>query len=748
MESDSILPAILPFPAPGQAPFQLEASREGVRLRLEQAFSGNRIEVRELQMEIRRTPRSLDLSAGPRSLRSVLAVLEGLEVWVHLSGVRWRGSQGVEVESVHPLEGGRRLWVGGRLHGVPFTLRVRVLASSDPGTDVELRVEDPRVFGWVGISWHHLVRMLLEDVRLPWARWVPGDGRVRVTVLSPLLQGLLAERGWKVPDRRGVRLIGFRQEGSSTWVVQFGRPDGDLEGHAEANEVHREGSGTWSEEDLRDHLRDHLPLDGDLLVQGLDHPRLWPEVLGRCREIGEDRPDRVDASLVALLLADRRPDLVAPEDRFRWIRRLVAGMLGEEGGIRDMRWAAGWIGEATRRLPPDSAWAILEEILSLGVAEPDLIRVASVCLERMGRGRQAEALRGRMIALTAAGEVEGLVERTLSALDEEGLSGIADDWLERLVDGPGESGIPDPAVRRGLRKMRALRRTVRDPRGGLAIWWSLLEEDPFDPEVRDLVRMAVQDDSQAHEVATRIAEMAEGRPERRDLLRYAASLVEHRPGLRGRAARWYEESLPGDPDPDPVLDALDRLYRLLGRQSERGALLDRRIAADPDSPRSIGWRLERARDALDAQEDVVAARLLQEVLDREPTNREALQLVREVYRRTGNLVALREVEEVLRDLGDPGDGPGSLSADPVDRWVRVLEQRGDSEEAIPELVRLAAEAVERPHEALRFQEALERAIPAIRRRWGPSAVADLEELAAWIQETRSRIPREPDPSGR
>jgi len=747
MEPDPPLPVPWSAPAREETPFQLEASRDGVRLRLDQAILDRRLQVRDLRMEIRRTPRSLDLSAGPRSLRSVRSVLEGLEVRASLAGIRWTGSREVRVEAVHPIEGGRRLWIGGRARGVLFSLRVRIVASTEPGTDLELRFEEPRVFGWAGIPWNRLGLLATEDVRLPWARLVRASGRVGVGVLSPLLQGLLAERGWKVPDRRGVRFLETREEGSS-WVARFGRPEEEPERSGEASDPPGEMREPLSEEQLRDRFRSNQPVDGDLLVQGLDHPRLWPEVLGRCREIGEDRPDRVEVSMVALLLADRLPALAGAEDRFRWIRRLATALPGSEAGFRDLRWGAGWIGEATRGLPPDSAWVLIEEILSLGVAEPDLLRRASVCLERIGRGQQAEALRGRMMALAAGEEVEGLVQRTLAALDEEGLCRVADEWLDRLLERPRESGVTDPAVLWSLRKIRALRRTARDPRGSLGIWRALLEEDPSDPEVRDMVRLAVQEDSQAHEVATRIAEMAGSHPGRRELLRYAASLVEHRPGLRVRAARWYEESLAGDPDPDPVLDALDRLYRLLGRQQERRALLDRRIAAEPESPRSVGWRIERARDALEEGEDQAAARFLREVLDRDPTHREALELAREVHRRTGDTASMREVEEVLRDLDDGKDSPGSLPPDLGDRWYDLLARSGNPEEAIPELARMAAAAVERPREAHRMLSSLEREIPEISRRWGPAVAADLEELAAWIRESLPVSPGKPSSNGR
>ncbi len=741
MESD--LPVPLLRPVQDEMPFQLEASREGIRLRLDQALIRNVLQVRDLRMEVRRTPRSLDLSAGPRSLRSVWSSLLGLEVFVRLQGLRWEGSGGVQVESVVPATEG--LWVRGRVQGVPFSVRVLVMAAQDPDTDLELRFHHPRVFGWAGVSWNRLGVLAVGDPGLRWAQVVQQGGRIRVEVLAPLLRALLAERGWKVPDHRGVRFLASRQEGAS-WGLCFGRDETGSRVMEQDPGLLGEDSEFLSEEDLRERFRGHRPVEMEWLIQGLDHPRLWSEVLGRCREIGEERPDRVEASLVALLLAERRPDWVGEQDRFRWIQRLVAGLLAEEEGLRDLRWGAGWIGEATRRLPPESAWALLEEMLSLGVAEPDLLRVASVCLERIGRSPQAEALRSRMLALASGDEVEGLVDRTLATLDQEGLSRVADDWLERLLERPEEWGLVKPA--RKLRKVRALRRTARDPGGALEHWRALLEEDPLDPEVQDVVRMAVREDSQALDVANRVVEMAEGLPERRALLRYAASLVEHRPGLRGKAVRWYEESLPGDPHPEPVFDALERLYRLLDRRDAHRRLLERRIAAEPESPRSLEFRLERAREALRDGDDPTAARLLREVLDRHPTHPEVLRLSLEFHRRTGNLREMREVEEVLRDLEDAPRAMAQAAGDEDDPWVLVLSRGEDPEAALPELVRMAAEAVERPPEALRLQEFLERILPSVQARWGARAAADLRELAAWIRDSLPDAPGESRRNGR
>jgi len=745
MQPEAILPVPASFPAASEAPFQLEASRDGIRLRLEQAMLGSRVQVRDLRMAARKPPGSMDLAAGPRSLRSTWASMEGLELWLRLEGLQWTGSRGVRIQSVHPIEGGRRLWICGRIDDVPFTVRARIVALDTSDADLELRFEEPRVFGWIGLSWGSLGPLALEGVRLPWARVVADSGVARAWVLSPLLQGLLAERGWKVPDRRGVRLLESRQEGPF-WVVRFGREEPVAGTPKGADHSPPGGEDDRLEEELRECFRENRQPEEGLLVQGLRHPRLWPEVLGRCREVGEERPEWIRVSLTALLLADRLPDLVSQEDRFRWIRRLVINLQREEG-LRDLRWGAGWIAEATRALLPNIAWSLLEEMLSLGVAEPDLFRVASVCLERLGRTREAEALRSRMLALAPPDEVEGLVERALASLDEAGLCQVADDWLDRLLERPEESGPPDVFLRRSLRKLQALRRMAREPEGSLELWRAMLEENPLDPEVQDLLRVVIREDAQAYEAASRLAEMARERPERRNLLRYAASLLETRPGLRGKAARWYEESLEGDPHPEPVLEALDRLYRLLGRRPERRSLLERRVALDPESPRAAEWRLELAREAMAEGDDPAAARSLREVLRREPTHRSALLLARQVHQRTGDHASLMEIEEALRDLGEADLGSPASLADSEDRWIRVLEEQGRAEEVLPELVRLAAQVVERPGEAIRMSESLDRAVPRIRLRWGPLVAADLEELAAWIRETLHRGPSKSDLEG-
>lgn len=741
MDSDDRLPSPWSPILPGEAPFQLEASRDGVRLRLDQAILGRQVQVRNLQMAIERPPGNLDLSAGPRSLRSFLATLEGLEVWAGLQHCRGSGSGEVQVETLQPCEDGQRIWVGGRVRGVPFSLRVRVLPTTMPGADLDLRFEDPRVFGWSGVPWRQLGFLAVEDLRVPWVRMVREGRQIRVAVLSPLLQSLLVERGWKVPDRRGVRLLETRREGASTWVARFGRADGEPS-VSDASQGDPEWLEPLDEDALRDHFRGNLPVNEDLLVQGLDHPRLWPEVLRRCRDFGEERPDRVGASLVALLLAGRRPDLVTPEDRFRWIRRLVAGLAENAEGLRDLRLASGFIGEAALGLPPGIAWTLMEEMLSLGIAEPDLMRLASICLDRLGRRTEAESLRHRMIALARTEEVGDLVHATLAALDAEDLSSVADDWLERLVDQPEKSGVTDPTTTRALRKIRALRLAVHSPGRALGLFRALLEEDPFDPEVQDLVRITVREDSEANEVATHLVAMAEGLPRRREVLRYAASLLENRPGFRGKAVRWYEESLIGDPDPDPVLDALDRLYGLLDRRQERKALLDRRIAADPESSRAIVWRMERVREALAEGDDPTAARLLREVLDRDPTHREALLLAREVHRRSGDQAAMREVQEVLRDLGDEGPSSADSPSDQAAWWLRRLEQGWNPEEALEALVQLAAMAVEQPPEARHLVELLEQAHPVIGRLCGSTVAADLQALATWLRESTPEGPAE------
>src|SRR5690606_33131823 len=138
----------------------------------------------------------------------------------------------------------------------------------------------------------------------------------------------------------------------------------------------------------------------------------------------------------------------------------------------------------------------------------------------------------------------------------------------------------------------------------------------------------------------------EGR-EARELRARAAAIYERELGDTASAAQRYAAILTSDPADAEALEALERLYRAMGRHRELVALYEQRLGLEPTPEEGRRILLSLAAVQLDALGDETAAiEAYRRVLETDPDDREAFPALADLLRsahRHGELAELYEM---------------------------------------------------------------------------------------------------------
>ncbi len=330
------------------------------------------------------------------------------------------------------------------------------------------------------------------------------------------------------------------------------------------------------------------------------------------------------------------------------------------------------------------------------------------------------------------------------------------DWLERAVR--------YWAARAPRRAERALRRLghiaselLQSP--PLALWaWSRLESLLGDEESRELAavwraRAAVR--RQALALAERQLDAAHDDAERTEARRALASLLRAWPDDRRRAIALYRELLEEAPGDETARHSLERLFRALGDDDERIALLETWREHLPPGPKRarIGGRLAalhaRRRDWR------ASARVAASAMSDGPPSELLLCRLERAARRTGDLPLLRRALAVQADLVPDAAERAAVHArlaaahDLLDEGEEAAEEglaalqhsRRRADAAAILLARLDALPPEHLGDAVAaVREALGDSAPLLRRAANAARSAGRTALAARLLLEATRLP--------
>ena len=637
--------------------FSLEMGPEGVHLHLGGTILEDWLVIRDLVLLVPHVPLSFDYTAGPRSLQSALTILETVVIELRLDRLV---ALLPEVPGIH-IAGfqakGNRLSVSGSVDGAPFTLRlVPEIPGDGTAGDVEIRFEEPRVYGWIDRPWDRLGETI--GLALPgMVRTEVDRVRVVIDVLRPVLMPLLAGMGCKVPLLDDARL--------SSVVVQDGRITMRFERDSLRSKRLNPGADTAVrppldvESEVRMALRelagdcDAAAIGTRLLCNGIALPRLWPEILAAARTLGEDRPEWVLPHLAGVLLASRMPEIVSSEDVAVLARRLLVAV-EISGDAADLVLAGRLVATVAFDLPPDQGLALVDAVRALGVSDPVVLEATALALDRLGRSAEARTIRARLLAQAPAGMTSEILRSVVDRLDRAGLEGIANDWLDETLArcDEGRFGSEGNAIRRRTQLLCAVRESLAGSGGGRRRLLDLLRQDPQDREALDLLVVTARTDREAAEAVARLREAAEGTgaAARSSLLKDAARVTADRLGLRRQAVVLLEEALEADPRDVEAAELLDRLYADLGMDDRRLVLARAILSRTGDPEARVEALLRTAALAEKTGSLDEAAGGVAEILVGDPTNRQALEMGIRVFAAAGHESALIDAWNTLLDL--------------------------------------------------------------------------------------------------
>ncbi len=637
--------------------FSLEMGPDGVHLRLGGAVLEDWLVVRDLVLLVPHVPRSFDYTAGPRSLQSSLTHLESVVIELRLDGLvaRAQGASGIEIAGFRALEG--RVSVSGTVDGVPFTIRlVPGTPASGGAGDVEVRFEDPRVYGWIGRPWDRLGETLGRALPMALRADVDRD-RAVMDVLHPVLMPLLAGMGCKVPLLDGVALSSMEVRDGRICLRFERSPSAHRPAPAEPKGI--DEAPVDPEAEVRTALAalargtDAVVAGTRLLLNGVVSPRLWPEVLVAARNLGEDRPEWVLPHLVGVLLASRMPELVSSGDVAALARRLLTAVEAF-GDAADLALAGRLIATITFDLDADEALALVDAVRERGVSDPVVLEAAALALDRLGRSVEARAVRARLLALAPAGRTSEILRAAVDRLDRAGLEAVANAWLDETLArcDEGRFGSEGAAIRRQTQLSCAAREALSGDPGGRRRLLDLLRQDPSDREALDLLTVTSRTDREVAEAVACLREAAEGAagPVRSGLLKDAARTTSDRLGLRRQAIVLLEEALEADPRDVEAAGSLDRLCSELGMDDRRLALARSQLSwtGEPEARVQAQLRVVRLAEKTGSTDE--AARVVAEILRADPTNREALETGIRVFAAAGDEASLIDAWDTLLDL--------------------------------------------------------------------------------------------------
>ncbi len=645
-----------------RTPLSLEMDREGVKLRLASALFDNFLALDDLVLRVPYVGRSFDYTSGPRALQPAVTRLAGVTVHVlleRLIGRIWAPAGSLwTVLRARGVRG--RVVLSGTAGAVPFTVRVHVETSTQPGA-VRLRFVSPCLWAPSELPWDllpaHLVRAVPESLRVG-----SGDDWVDVSILRPVLSGLTANLGYKVPLLDGAMLSDVRIETHRVSLVFGAQPTGI------PDDAVRVGvspvPGASAEEKARAALgilvggvRDPALIER-FLCSGVSVPRLAPEVLARARSYGEDRPEAMLPHLVAAVVVARDPSLASEHDALRIAKRLVAAVEAD-GDPLEMVLAGRLLARIGLSVSPETALAILDVLLIRGIEDAAVLEAAAFALDRLGRREEARVTRSRVLALVPVGRTASTLRDMVARLESAGLEDVAADWLEQTIAQCDQDtfGSEGAAIRRQAVLLLATRESLTPDRAEAARGRlrDLLHVDPCDREALDLLLALASCGREAAEAVSRFKSAADASSgeSRAMFLVDAAGATMERLGLRRQAVDLLEAAREVSPRNEAIAAALDRLYQELDLGPRRLALIEHRVAWTDDPVRRSTLRLEGAVLADGLGRPSVAVNLLRPLLDEDPTHVPALRLAVVVARASGDEAFAKRAAESLVDL-DPG----------------------------------------------------------------------------------------------
>ncbi len=308
---------------------------------------------------------------------------------------------------------------------------------------------------------------------------------------------------------------------------------------------------------------------------------------------------------------------------------------------------------------PDRAEALLRAALSSGAARQAVGRA----LEHLARVTGRDRLLIDALVLLSEIEGDGAGEqleplREAVAIAER----LAGDVADPAQDG-GPAHSPETLLRRAIARAPVL--------GDGPLEWALAALAAH--------RAAAGDLAEAADLRERAARAAD--PDReRDLLLEVATMAAGPLDDPARAARLYEELRVREPAEREIWQPLAEVYRRLGDRARLAALLEETAPLLEGAAERVRLRLERARMAVDEDQNKAIA-LLQEVIEEDPSEVEAAVVLAELLDKLGRRDELAElVRRQLDAAKDREDRPAIVQLSL--RLGSLLEQQWDEQGAL------------------------------------------------------------------
>ena len=221
-----------------------------------------------------------------------------------------------------------------------------------------------------------------------------------------------------------------------------------------------------------------------------------------------------------------------------------------------------------------------------------------------------------------------------------------------------------------------------------------------------LVREKAGDFKEVYSLLVRQAELTLEADKVKEVRRRAAEVAKDKLGDDAAAIELYDTIFDADPDDKAAADALRALYAKTGRHKDLLALLSRLVDLAESPAARSALRLESAQICLDKLDSVAeATEHLRAILDEEPGDAKATELLATLYEKTGRDDDLANLFSQQIDLAkDRGDVAAELSYSvklgevyevrlndtkrAIDTYLAVLERDGKHKGALFALARL------------------------------------------------------------
>ncbi len=240
-------------------------------------------------------------------------------------------------------------------------------------------------------------------------------------------------------------------------------------------------------------------------------------------------------------------------------------------------------------------------------------------------------------------------------------------------------------------------------------WKLVLRHEPHDEEARDALQDLYRRTGKWNALVELLrAELertpAEEKDRRVALLRQLVEVYRDRLGLDAMVVQTYRALLREVPEDRGVMEDLAALYERIGRWNDLVQLLQRLAESEPDPERRVASWLRVAKVWIERFSNYSqAAKALEALLETDPEHREALSMLKDIYRRRRAWAQLYEVlgKEIERS-SDPAARlelkveRAHLAAERLRRmkeaialWREVLAEKPDVEGGLTLLERLA-----------------------------------------------------------